>query len=217
MPSEDEFQAALSTIEEYVSDVGGEVAGKIDAVDGDDSVKGFLGRHGGSTYQVYGSPDELYFRLQAKYDVTREAAGMVKAEGLKAEDVAGESGQLEVEIEEEDLKAGLRRLGEVWRSKSGEERAGFAASLTRLLARDAAGYAILKTDGVPHGVRVVKKIYPYEDGFDRRRFDDAVMTVLDVLIPARQQLRNAYDVTGKVELGGGSAEDDDTTPDRAFR
>lgn len=216
MPAQDEFDDALETVHQYIGDVDGEVVGEIDAVDGDESAKGFVGNHGGTVYQVFGSPDWEFFRLQAKYEASHEVAGLVKAEELDAADVDA-AGEVEVEIDEEDVETGFRKMQEIWQAKSDEERAQIAGGLTQLLAREAAGYAVLKREEVPHGVRVVKKIYPYEDGFDRRRFDDAVMTVVDVLIPARQQLRNAFDVTGRVQIGSGSAEDTGASEDRAFR
>lgn len=216
MPTDDEFQEALATVRQYIEDVDGEVVGEIDAVDGDESAKGFVGDHGGTVYQVFGSPDWEFFRLQAKYEASHEVAGLLKAGELDADAVGG-SGEVEVEIDEDDVEAGFRKMREIWSGNSDEERAQVAGALTQLLAREAAGYAVLKREGVPHGVRVVKKIYPYEDGFDRRRFDDAVMTVVDVLIPARQQLRNAFDVTGRVQIGSGSAEEAGAGQDRAFR
>ncbi|MFP4632655.1 MAG: hypothetical protein ACLFMT_04370 [Halobacteriales archaeon] len=210
MPSDSEFDSALSTVERFAADVSGEVVGEVEG-ESDDGVvvSGFAVDQGGTVYRVYGSGDWRYFRVEARYEAVAEVAGTLRASGASPEE-RERMASLE-DLSEDDLERAFEHMRSSWREMSGDERGGFAAALTRALAREAVGYSVYDREGVPVGVEVSRRIYPFDEGFDRRRYDDAVMTVVDVLLPARDHVRRLYDVGRAVQ--GGSVDSD---VDRAF-
>ena len=190
MPSETEFNAALTEIVGYLENTGREIVGEIDDENDEGApISGFQCRQGTFDFVIYGSPELPRFRLVARHDLILEIAQIQVAAEMS------ENSDEVPEFTDERRKAAMEELERI----NGEADEEFVDKLHfRLMDRLSVPHA---TFGLEHtesgGLRaftVEKNVFVYEDGFSISDFDEDVQSVVGTAFPAQLMLDRAYGI-----------------------
>lgn len=191
MPTDSEFDSAVSRIGEYVGKIGDEIHAEAHTEDNDRLV-GYQCIHGPYTYTVIGDPSDEFFTIQFNYNIIEDFKGVI--DDSDAEDII-EGSQFEHDTGD---VAGLAAM-EILDSMSPSNKESLAYHLTQQLTNTDVAFSLGRTQsGTVIEFNVARKIFPYESTFCLSEYNHSVQTVVSSGHGALQFIGHSFDLESAI-------------------
>jgi hypothetical protein len=194
MSPSDSYYEGLSTVAEYVEQIGDEVADEIDATSDDgQQVDGFRCLHGTQPYVVIGSPQDQGMKIQFEVQLhTPLIPNVVQSDPDIASKIESQD-EVEVEVTEQHHQQAQQLLASRLSSVDESNLMDVRQKLTEILSGTACGWEILPGDEpIILQFQVTKTIYPQSDEFNLPQFSDSVQTVISQGVAGHSFVASAY-------------------------